>query len=137
MSIKSIIKRLLPEVINYQPPHEKSSGRVVSIHSWHFKECTEEWKAIIQKKVDDVTTDSIQNVWNAVIECLVLPAIPCARHNLNLTAQDGLGFQEVQTALAQVKKIVTSFLKSRQDSETVKDKQKQIGLPQHELTNTG
>ena len=72
-----------------------------------------------------------------MIECLVLPAIPCARHSLNLTAQDGLGVQEVQTALAEVKIIVTNFFKSRQDSETVKDKQKQLGLPQHELTNTG
>ena len=87
--------------------------------------------------MDDITTGSVQNVLNAVIECLVLPAIPCACYSLNLTAQDSLRVQEVQTALAQVKKIVTSFLKSRQDSEAVKDKQKQLGLPQHELTNTG
>ena len=44
-----------------------------------------------------------------------------------------VGVQEVQTAIAQMKKIATNFLKSWQDSEAVKDKHKQLGLPQHEL----
>ena len=48
-----------------------------------LKECTEEWKIDIQKKVAAVTTDNAQNVRNAVIECLLLPAIPCAGHSLN------------------------------------------------------
>ena len=39
----------------------------------------------------------------------------------------------MQTAIAQMKKIATNFLKSWQDSKAVKDKHKQLGLPQHEL----
>ena len=68
-----------------------------------------------------------------MIDCLLLPAIPCAGHSLNLAVQDGLDIQEVHTALAQEKKIVTHFHKSRLDSEALKSKQKQLGLPQHEL----
>ena len=91
-----------------------------------LKECTEEWKIDIRKKVAAVTTDNAQNVRNAVIECLLLPAIPCAGHSLNLAVQDGLGVQEVQRALARAKKIVSHFHKSRLDSEALKDKQKQL-----------
>ena len=69
-----------------------------------LKECTEEWKIDIQKKVAAVTMDNAQNVRNAVIECLLLPAIQCAGHSLNLAVQ------EVQTALAQANKIVSQFL---------------------------
>ena len=98
-----------------------------------LKECTEEWKIDIQKKVAAVTMDNAQNVQNSVIECLLLSTIPCAGHSLNLAAQDGLAVQEVQTALAQAKKIVTHFHKSRLDSEALKYKQKQLNLPQHEL----
>ena len=53
-----------------------------------LKECTEEWKIDIQKKVAAVTTDNAQNVHNAVIERLLLPAIPCAGLSLNLAVQD-------------------------------------------------
>ena len=52
---------------------------------------------------------------------------------MNLAVWDGLAVQEVQTALARAKKIVTHFHKSRLDSEVLKDKQKQLNLPQHEL----
>ena len=66
-----------------------------------------------------VTTDNAQNVRNAVIDCLLLPAIPCAGHSLNLAVQDGLDVHEVHTALARAKKIVTHFHKSRLDSEAL------------------
>ena len=76
-----------------------------------------------------VTTDNAQNVRNVIIDCLLLPAIPCPDHSLNLAVQDSLGVQEVQIALARAKKIVTHFHKSRLDSETLKNKQKLLGLP--------
>ena len=80
-----------------------------------------------------VTTDNAQNVRNAIINCLLLPAIPCAGHTLNLAVKDSLEVGEVHTALARAKKIVKHFHKSRLDSEALKSKQRQLGLPQHEL----
>ena len=98
-----------------------------------LKECTKEWNIGIEKEVVAVTTDNAQNVRNAVIDCLLLLAIPCAGHSLNLAVQDDLDVQEVHSALALAKKIVTHFYKSRLDSEALKSKQKQLGPPQHEV----
>jgi len=98
-----------------------------------LKGCATEWNINIDKDVVAVTTDNAQNVRNAIIDCLLLPAIPCAGHSLNLAVQDGLDVQEVHTAIARAKKIVTHFHKSRLDSEALKSKQKQLGLPQHQL----
>jgi len=49
-----------------------------------LKECTKEWKIYIEKDAVAVTTDNAQNVRNSVIDCLLLLAIPCAGHSLNL-----------------------------------------------------
>ena len=72
-----------------------------------------------------------------MIDCLLLPEIPCAGYSLNLAVQDGLDVQEVHTALARAKKIVTHFYKSRLDCEALKSKQKQLGLSQHDLPYSG
>ena len=95
-----------------------------------LKGCTEEWKVDIQKNVTAVIMDNAQNVQNAVIDCLLFPGVACSNQSLILAVQDGLGIQEVQTAVAQTKEIVISLgwiLKLY-----IKDKQKELDLPQHE-----
>ena len=73
-------------VIRYFP------GRHTAINiAKMLKDCAKEWKIDIQKEVAAFTTDNAQNVRNAIIDCLLLPAIPCAGHTLNLAVQDGLG----------------------------------------------
>ena len=87
-----------------------------------LKDCAKEWKIDIQKEVAAFTTDNAQNVRNAIIDSLLLPAVLCAGHTLNLAVQDGLGVHEVHTVLAWTRKIVTHFHKSRIDTEALKAK---------------
>ena len=91
----------------------------------------EDWGVDLHMQVPAFTTDNAKNVVNAVSENLMLVAIPCAGHSLNLAVQDALAVKGVKTALARAKKVVEHFNHSRLDSEELKVKQKQLDLPPH------
>ena len=93
----------------------------------------EDWGIDLQMQVPAFTTDNAQNVVNAISENLMLVAIPCAGHSLNLAVQDALSVAGLRTGLARGKKVVEHFNHSRLDSEELKVKQKQLELPPHRL----
>ena len=73
-------------------------------------------------QVPAFTTDNAKNVVNAISEKLMLVAIPCAGHSLNLAVQDALAVKGAKTALTRAKKVVEHFNHSRLDSEELKVK---------------
>ena len=90
-------------LVTHNFPERQTAVKTVDI----IKECR---RLIFKRKyVAAVTMDNTQNVQNAVIDCRLFPGIPCANQSLNLAVQDGLGVQEMQTALAQTKEIVISL----------------------------
>ena len=80
-------------------------------------------------QVPAFTTENAKNLVNAISENLMLVAIPCAGHSLNLAVQDALAAKGGKTALARVKKVFEHFNHSRLDSKQLKVKQKQLDLP--------
>ena len=58
-------------------------------------------------------------------------SIPCAGHSLNLAVEDALTVKGFHTAIARAKKVVEHFNHSRLDTEVLKLKQEQLGLPSH------
>ena len=91
----------------------------------------EDWGVDLHMQFPAFTTDNAKNVVNAVSENLMLVAIPCAGHSLNLALQDALAVKGVKTALARAKKVAEHFNHSRLDSKELKVKQKQLDLPPH------
>ena len=116
---------------NLQSSHFPGTHTALNIATMLRKSVEEDWGVDLHMQVPAFTTDNAKNVVNAVSENLMLVAIPCAGHSLNLAVQDALAVKGVKTALARAKKVVEHFNHSRLDSEELKVKQKQLDLPPH------
>ena len=116
---------------NLQSSHFPGTHTALNIATMLRKSVEEDWGVDLHMQVPAFTTDNAKNVVNAVSENLMLVAIPCAGHSLNLAVQDALAVKGVKNALARAKKVVEHFNHSRLDSEELKVKQKQLDLPPH------
>ena len=115
---------------NLQSCHFPGSHTATNIAAM-LQNLVEDWGIDLFSQVPAFTSDNARNVVNAISENLMLVAIPCAGHSLNLAVQDALAVTELRTALGRARKIVEHFNRSRLDSEELKAKQKQLSLPFH------
>ena len=88
---------------NLQSPHFPGSHTALNIVTMLRKLVDEDWGVDLHMQVPTFTTDNAKNVVNAV-ENLMLVAIFCEEHSLNLAVQYALAVKGVKTALARVKK---------------------------------
>ena len=88
--------------------HFPGSHTALNIATMLWKSVEEDWGVDLHMQVPAFTTDNAKNVVNAISENLMLVAIPCAQHSLNLAVQDALAVKGVKTALARAKKLNTS-----------------------------
>ena len=89
---------------NLQSSHFPGSHTALNIATMLWKLVDEDWGVDLHMQVPTFTTDNAKNVVIAVSENLMLVAIPCAEHSLNLAVQYALAVKGVKTALARVKK---------------------------------
>ena len=75
---------------NLQSCHFPGSHTALNIAMMLQKLVKEDRGVGLHMQVPAFTTDNAKNVVNAVSENLMLVAIPCAGHSLNLTVQDAL-----------------------------------------------
>ena len=95
--------------------------------------CSRDWCFDINKCVTAFTTDNASNITKAIREDLSSLHMPCAGHTLNLSVQNGLSVNAIQTVLARSRKIVIHFNQSRLHKEELHAKQEILGLPKHNL----
>ena len=84
---------------NLHSCHFPGSHTALNIAMMLQKLVEEEWGVDVRIQVPAFTTDNAKNVVNDVSENLMLVAIPCAGHSLNLAVQDALAVNVVKTTL--------------------------------------
>ena len=98
-----------------------------------IQEMLNDWN-IDTEKVVAVVTDNARNMVNAISE-LGLFNFPCIGHTLQLGVKKGFDVPKVHTALARVGRLVAHFHRSPKSMSKLKEKQKLLGLPEHQLIN--
>ena len=89
-----------------------------------------EWN--INFKVFWATTDNGSNVVNAVVD-LQLIHMPCIGHTLQLSIKKAFNLPAVQRVIGRCKKCIAHFNKSAKETYKLREKQKLLKLPEHEL----
>ena len=84
------------------------------------------------EKVVAVVTDNARNMVNAISE-LDLFNFPCIGHTLQLGVKKGFDVPKVHTTLARVGRLVAHFHRSPKSMSKLREKQKLLGLPEHQL----
>jgi len=95
------------------------------------------YRLLIECKIDDevfaATTDNGSNVVNAIVDHFDLIHMPCIGHNLQLSIKKVLDLPAVQKVIARSKKCIAHFNKSTKEMYKLREKQKLLKLPEHEL----
>ena len=90
----------------------------------------QEWN--ISDKVFGSTTDNGQNIVNA-IGLLGLQHFPCLAHTLQLSIKKALNISKVHSTIGRCKKLVEHFNKSPKETYKLREKQKMLQIPEHQL----
>ena len=98
-----------------------------------IQEMLNDWN-IDTEKVVAVVTDNARNMVNAISE-LGLFNFPCIGHTLQHGVKKGFDVPKVHIALARVGRLVAHFHRSPKSMSKLKEKQKLLGLPKHQLIN--
>jgi len=86
------------------------------------------------EKTVAVVTDNAKNMVNAISN-LDLFNFPCIGHMLQLGVKKAFDVPKVHTALARVGRLVAYFHKSPKSMSKLREMQKLLGLPEHQLIN--
>ena len=106
LSTHSISPQFVMQHCNLHRCHFPSNHTALNIVTKLWEMVENGWRVDLEAQVPAFTTDNAKNVVNAVSENLMLVAIPCAGHSLNLAVQDALAVKGLHTTLARAKKIV-------------------------------
>ena len=98
-----------------------------------IQEMLNDWN-IDTEKVVAVVTDNARNMVNAISE-LDLFNFPCIGHTLQLGVKKSFDVPKVHTTLARVGRLVAHFHRSPKSMSKLREKQKLLGLPEHQLIN--
>lgn len=79
------------------------------------------------------TDDNCKNIVNAIIDHLQVLHLPCVRHTLQLSVEKAFDLNDVAVVLGRVHKLVVHFKKSSKAMYSLREKQKLLNLPEHEL----
>ena len=85
------------------------------------------------KKVLIVTTDNEANIRKAIVDEMSLSHLGCIGHTLQLCIGKALQLPPVARVLGRVRKLVDHFHKSTKATYELREKQKRLELPDHEL----
>ncbi len=96
-----------------------------------LKSAFTEWS--LSEKVYGFCTDNAQNIVNAVINNLQVLHLPCFGHTLQLSVQKAFNLTEIAVVLGKVRKLVGHFKKSSKATYCLREKQRLLNLPEHEL----
>lgn len=93
-------------------------------------------KWIESSQISAIVTDNARNMLCAVRnvdEVEIRDEITCSAHSLQLVINKSLQNEDINSLLAQASKVVGHFKKSSQATEALKNRQKQLDLPQLKL----
>ena len=85
------------------------------------------------KKVFAATTDNGANIVNSIVDHLKLIHMPCIGHTFQLSIKKAFDLPTVQRVLGRCQKCIAHFNKSTKETYKLREKQKLLKLPQHEL----
>ena len=87
-----------------------------------------EWDLTVQS----LTTDNASNMKVAASKAS-MTRVPCFAHTINLAAQKATSFDQFKELLEKMKPVINYFRRSTSASPVLEEKQKGLGLPEHEL----
>ncbi|XP_071088919.1 E3 SUMO-protein ligase ZBED1-like [Haliotis cracherodii] len=94
----------------------------------------EEWK-LATVTMPSLVTDNAANMFVAAREAHFDHHITCFAHTLNLACSKALKIASVSKLLARMRRMVSFFHRSTTAAAVLKQKQKQLNLPNHKLIN--
>ena len=120
------------ELASYCLSTKELSGEHAATNiSTAIQETLNDWK-IDTDKVIAVVTENAKNMTNAISE-LDLFNFPCIGHTLQLGVKRAFDVPKVHTTLARAGKLVAHFHRSPKSMSKLREKQKLLGLPEHQL----
>ena len=99
-----------------------------------LRDALEDW-GLDENKLSAITTDNAANITAAITKNLKWPWLNCFGHNLNLAVTNALADQKQKTerALGVCRTIIAAFSHSWPRKRELKQKQQELGLPEHSL----
>ncbi|XP_069128352.1 E3 SUMO-protein ligase ZBED1-like [Argopecten irradians] len=118
--------KLNSNVLLTRTVHESHTGENIA---HEFSKDVEEWGL----RDPFAVSDHAANMMSAFSTHLGWPHMGCLGHCLNLVVTKGLKLQNISKLTAKVRKLFSHFRRSHISAQQLREKQKQLGIPQHKL----